>query len=268
MTNVLALPRPDLKKRIIDSPEVLQVIKQIPHLSTLVESLYNCEYSVYFASLLGDREGALRRPLLLAAHALCDSRAPRFSVHAVPRRVQDRYFVLDGGLRRLGQFIDGELARFISCGRLNAKVDKVDNVVHTTRADLKSKNARRSSSRATCPQTASSSAACRVDLTYIVFLSAWCWGAWPRTTAVVSISSEGTRGAVGARPFGASRAASAPQLLISLARGLPPIAGTGTVHAYASATRRRRRSHYAVRRRVRLSARLQLRRAPQKFCVW
>ncbi len=46
MTNVLALPRPDLKKRIIDSPEVLQVIKQIPHLSTLVESLYNCEYSV------------------------------------------------------------------------------------------------------------------------------------------------------------------------------------------------------------------------------
>ena len=37
------------------------------------------------------------------------------------------------------EFIDGELARFISCGRLNAKVDKVDNVVHTTRADLKSK---------------------------------------------------------------------------------------------------------------------------------
>ena len=35
--------------------------------------------------------------------------------------------------------LDGELARFISCGRLNAKVDKVDNVVHTTRADLKSK---------------------------------------------------------------------------------------------------------------------------------
>ena len=36
-------------------------------------------------------------------------------------------------------FIDTELARFISCGRLNAKVDKVADVVETTRADVKAK---------------------------------------------------------------------------------------------------------------------------------
>ena len=35
-------------------------------------------------------------------------------------------------------FLDGELARFISCGRLNAKVDKVAMVVETNRPDYKS----------------------------------------------------------------------------------------------------------------------------------
>ncbi len=140
VTNVLALPRPDLKKRIIDSPEVLQVIKQIPHLSTLVESLYNCEYSVYFASLL-EIEKVLLDDRYFSQHTRYVIRELRVLVYT---QFLDAYktVTLSSMAAAFGvsvEFIDGELARFISCGRLNAKVDKVDNVVHTTRADLKSK---------------------------------------------------------------------------------------------------------------------------------
>merc|ERR1711871_1746081 len=139
-TNVLALPRPDLKKRIIDSPEVLQVIKQIPHLSTLVESLYNCEYSVYFASLL-EIEKVLLDDRYFSQHTRYVIRELRVLVYT---QFLDAYktVTLSSMAAAFGvsvELIDGELARFISCGRLNAKVDKVDNVVHTTRADLKSK---------------------------------------------------------------------------------------------------------------------------------
>lgn len=34
-------------------------------------------------------------------------------------------------------FIDGELARFIAAGRLNAKIDKVQGVIETNRPDAK-----------------------------------------------------------------------------------------------------------------------------------
>jgi 26S proteasome regulatory subunit N7 len=34
-------------------------------------------------------------------------------------------------------FLDGELSRFISAGRLNAKIDKVSGVIETNRPDAK-----------------------------------------------------------------------------------------------------------------------------------
>ena len=120
--------------------QVLQVIKQIPHLSTLVESLYNCEYSVYFASLL-EIEKVLLDDRYFSQHTRYVIRELRVLVYT---QFLDAYktVTLSSMAAAFGvsvEFIDGELARFISCGRLNAKVDKVDNVVHTTRADLKSK---------------------------------------------------------------------------------------------------------------------------------
>lgn len=48
---VLVLPRDELKKKIIESPEVLEVIHQIPHMESFVNSLYNCEYGTFFQNL-------------------------------------------------------------------------------------------------------------------------------------------------------------------------------------------------------------------------
>jgi hypothetical protein len=41
---LLTLDRPTLKRRIIDSPEVLSTIREIPHLEPLLGSLYECRH--------------------------------------------------------------------------------------------------------------------------------------------------------------------------------------------------------------------------------
>mmetsp|Transcript_17486 Transcript_17486/g.52095 ORF Transcript_17486/g.52095 Transcript_17486/m.52095 type:complete len:394 (-) Transcript_17486:39-1220(-) len=140
VTNVLTLPRPELKKKIVDAPEVLQVIKQMPHLATLVTALYNCEYAKFFAAL-PELELLLLKDRYLSRHTRYLVRELRVLVYT---QFLEAYqtVTLASMAAAFGisvAFCDAELERFIACGRLNAKVDKVANVVETTRADYKSK---------------------------------------------------------------------------------------------------------------------------------
>lgn len=51
ITNVFSLDRVTLKKKVIDSPEILQVIENIPHLPSYLNSLYKCQYASFFVAL-------------------------------------------------------------------------------------------------------------------------------------------------------------------------------------------------------------------------
>jgi 26S proteasome regulatory subunit N7 len=68
VTNLLFLGRPELKKKIVDGPEVLGVIGSLPPLSTMVNGLYDCEYAAFFSSLL-DLETELLKDRYLARNA-------------------------------------------------------------------------------------------------------------------------------------------------------------------------------------------------------
>jgi 26S proteasome regulatory subunit N7 len=46
--SLLTQDRPTIKKEIIHSPDVLSVIRDIPHLKQYAESFYNCEYKLFF----------------------------------------------------------------------------------------------------------------------------------------------------------------------------------------------------------------------------
>lgn len=48
VTSVISLDRVALRKRVVDAPEILTVIGQIPHLSEFVNALYNCQYKQFF----------------------------------------------------------------------------------------------------------------------------------------------------------------------------------------------------------------------------
>lgn len=51
LMNIFALDRVNLKQKVIDAPEILQVIDSIPNLSSLLNSLYKCQYANFFVAL-------------------------------------------------------------------------------------------------------------------------------------------------------------------------------------------------------------------------
>lgn len=130
--------RPELKKKIVDGPEVLGVIGDLPPLPTLVNGLYDCEYSGFFNALIG-----LNDRLLMDRYV---SRHARYLVRECRILVYSQYLdayksvKLDTMAQSFGvsqNFLDQELSRFIATSRLSAKIDKVGGMVETNRPDTK-----------------------------------------------------------------------------------------------------------------------------------
>jgi len=48
-----ALQRPDMKKKVLNAPEILEVSHEIPHLEDYMTALYNGEYAKFFTALGG-----------------------------------------------------------------------------------------------------------------------------------------------------------------------------------------------------------------------
>lgn len=48
ITAMVSLDRVSLKKRVVDAPEILTVIEQIPNLKCFLNSLYDCNYGEFF----------------------------------------------------------------------------------------------------------------------------------------------------------------------------------------------------------------------------
>ena len=136
LTNLLALERPELKKKIIDGPDVLVVIRQMPHLRDLVSALYDCDYKHFFMRLLRLEE-IIQKDRYLHSHVRFLVRELRVKVYS---QFLDAYksVTLEAMATKFSvstDFLDQELAHFVGCGRLAAKIDKVQQVVHTTRPD-------------------------------------------------------------------------------------------------------------------------------------
>ena len=138
VTNLLSLPRPLLKKKIVDGPDILQVIEQVPHLRELVVSFHECEYAAFMRAMAGIYDELLA-DRYLAQHARYLVREMRVLAYS---QFLDAYksVLLANMAAVFGvgvEFLDKELARFIASGRLNAKVDKVGGMVETNRPDQK-----------------------------------------------------------------------------------------------------------------------------------
>ncbi|EFJ50115.1 26S proteasome regulatory complex [Volvox carteri f. nagariensis] len=138
---VVALPtlsRSELKKRVVDSPEVLSVIHSLPGVQQLLEALYHCKYRQFFSSFLEVIE-EMRRDMYLHHHVRHYSRELRAvaytqfleSYKSVTLESMASAFDVSSS------FLDAELVDFICSGRLHAKIDKVAGVIETNRPDAK-----------------------------------------------------------------------------------------------------------------------------------
>jgi len=138
LVSIVSVDRVTLKKKVIDAPEILAVIREIPGLSQFLNSLYNSNFSQFFIGL-ADITDQLQKDKYFAPHAKYFCRELRVkaysqlldSYRSVRLETMASQFGVSSG------FLDRELSRFISIGRLHCKIDKVAGIVETTRPDSK-----------------------------------------------------------------------------------------------------------------------------------
>jgi len=138
ITNTLYLDRPVLKKKIVEGPEVLGVIPAYPCLQSLVNGLYQCDYALFFRSLI-DLNDLLATDRYLAPHATYLIRECR--VLAYTQFLASYKSVMVSTMASVfgvsSEFLDRELSRFIAANRLDAKIDRVGGMVETVVSDTK-----------------------------------------------------------------------------------------------------------------------------------
>jgi len=135
---VTSLDRVTLKKKVVDSPEVLSVIGDMPHLETLLNSLYRCDYAGFFGALPGVAD-IIKGDMFLEPHHRYFLREIRKVVY---RQFLESYKSVSLGAMAktfgvTSAFLDAELARFVVSGDLNCKIDKVAGIVETIQPDTK-----------------------------------------------------------------------------------------------------------------------------------
>eukprot|EP00003_Mantamonas_plastica_P027789 TRINITY_DN607_c0_g1_i4.p1 TRINITY_DN607_c0_g1~~TRINITY_DN607_c0_g1_i4.p1 ORF type:complete len:318 (-),score=79.64 TRINITY_DN607_c0_g1_i4:1047-2000(-) len=134
----VATSRTIIGEQVINSPEVLQVVDDTPHLSQFLNSLYNCKYDEFLEAFVGILD-FMDQDKILAQHKSYFSREMRVVVYSQYLESY-RTVSLDSMSVAFGvsaDFLDAELGRFIASGRLNAQIDKVDGVITTNRPDSK-----------------------------------------------------------------------------------------------------------------------------------
>jgi len=138
LTSIVSLDRVALKEKVVDSPDVNTVIKVIPNLNDFLRSFYNSDYILFFSSLAKITE-AMKEEQYCHEHVFYFAREMR--VRAYKQYLQSyRSVQLKSVATAFGvtvEFIDRELSRFISIGRLDCKIDAVGGIVETIRPDTK-----------------------------------------------------------------------------------------------------------------------------------
>ncbi|CAO3617868.1 unnamed protein product [Cunninghamella blakesleeana] len=139
LTSVISMQRVDIKKKVLDAPEILEVISDIPHLEDYMTSLYNCNYAQFFRSLAAVEQTHLRTSRYLYPHIRYYVREMRIVAYA---QLLESYrsLTISSMAQAFGvteSFIDKELYKFIAAGRLNCVIDKVNGIIETNRPDAK-----------------------------------------------------------------------------------------------------------------------------------
>mmetsp|Transcript_125845 Transcript_125845/g.246648 ORF Transcript_125845/g.246648 Transcript_125845/m.246648 type:complete len:372 (-) Transcript_125845:76-1191(-) len=138
LTSLISLDRNELRKKVIDDPHVITAQRELPRQQALLSSIYNCDYSGFFKAIL-DVEEELLQDRFLGPVVVYLVREYRVLAYA---QFLEAYksVMLSSMAASFGigtDLLDAELSRFIAAGRLNAKIDKVGDIIETIRPDRK-----------------------------------------------------------------------------------------------------------------------------------
>lgn len=135
---IISLPRNELRSKVIKGSEIQEVLHQLPDVKQYLLSLYDCQYADFFKNLT-IVETFLRQDYLAHPHYRYYVREMR--IFAYSQLLESyRSLTLQYMAEAFGvsvDFVDVELSRFISAGRLHCKIDRVGGIVETNRPDHK-----------------------------------------------------------------------------------------------------------------------------------
>lgn len=142
LSGAFALDRVNLKRKVVDSPEVLSLVPTTPSLepiTVLTNSLYTCEYDTYFKALATVEVEALKTSRYLAPHSSYYIREMRRKAYA---QLLESYKTLS--IKSMADafgvsvsFLDNDLSKFIPNKKLNCVIDRVNGIIVTNRPDNK-----------------------------------------------------------------------------------------------------------------------------------
>lgn len=138
LTNIVYLNRNDLRKKVINDPHVITVIRELPNVQKLLHGIYNCDYNSFFKAILGVFPEMMDNSLLgpISTYLIREYRVLAYSQFLEAyKSVMLSSMSTSFGVSSV--FLDNELSKFISSGRINAKIDKVGDIIETSRPDKK-----------------------------------------------------------------------------------------------------------------------------------
>ncbi|EMR09480.1 hypothetical protein PNEG_02067 [Pneumocystis murina B123] len=138
----ISLERVHFKQKIVDSPEVLSIIitdKSFISLKNMINSLYYCNYALFFRALAEVEENYLRVDRYLFLHADYYLREMKRKSYA---QLLESYKALSISSMASAfgvsvEFIDKDLSKFIANKQLNCIIDRVNGIIETNRPDSK-----------------------------------------------------------------------------------------------------------------------------------
>lgn len=142
LAGLLSFERKDLKKKIVDSPEILSLVNTSSDLRTITglsNALYYANYPDFFPYLSKVYDEILVPSKYLSVHAKYYIRELRRKAYA---QLLESYKALS--LKSMAEqfgvsveFLDDDLCKFIPNKKLNCVIDRVNGIVETNRPDNK-----------------------------------------------------------------------------------------------------------------------------------
>lgn len=138
LAGLVAVDRVTLREKVVDSPEILAVVNEIGPLKGLLNSLYDCSYGQFMSYLLQVAD-LMKTDPFIARHATFYHREMRLRGYLQYLESYKSVTMqnLSETFRISAESLDRDLSRFIASGRLNARIDKVQGIIETSRPDSK-----------------------------------------------------------------------------------------------------------------------------------
>lgn len=140
---MFALSRQELKKKVVDAAEIIEVFHRIPYIEKFMTSFYKCQYKDFFTAL-AEIETHLKNDRILHHHYRHYVNEMR--IQAYTQMLHSYQSVTISSVASAfgvsESFIDSELSRYIAAGRLSCKIDKVHGIVEMNRKDIRNQEYR------------------------------------------------------------------------------------------------------------------------------